>query len=92
MEYANYLAKNGEPASAERKISHVLENYFESMPEQILAEPETPNHEAGLRDLERNGGETIKELEWSYAEYVEAALSLMDPGIKSTSILRLQKE
>ncbi|MCL5431447.1 MAG: hypothetical protein M1564_04100 [Candidatus Marsarchaeota archaeon] len=92
LECASYLARNGNSAAAERKIAHVLEHHFDSMPEQVLVEPESPNHEAGLRDLERNNGETIKELEWSYAEYIEAVLSLIAPGIWSTSIIRLQKE
>jgi GH15 family glucan-1,4-alpha-glucosidase len=92
LECANYLARKGDRDAAERKIFHVLEQHFDSMPEQVLVDPESPNHEAGIRDLERNNGETIKELEWSYAEYVEAVLSLVDPGMQNAGIIRLKTD
>ena len=91
LEMASYMAKKGNIDFAEEKVSHILNNYFEDMPEQVLVDPESPGCEAGVKDLERNNGEVIKELEWNYAELIEAAISLMSAkSNKMQHIMRVE--
>ncbi|MEM3841382.1 MAG: hypothetical protein QXN59_01660 [Candidatus Micrarchaeaceae archaeon] len=91
LEMASYMAKKGNIAFAEEKVNYILQNYFDSMPEQVLIAPESPGNPEGLKDIERNNGETIKELEWNYAEFIEAAISLMLSKSSKQELVRLKR-
>ncbi len=76
LEYAGYLANHGDEDRAREIVRYVLKRYAKSMPEQEIVSPAHPESEEGQRDLDSNGGEPIKLLNWSCAAATDAIIIL----------------
>ncbi len=76
LEFARYYSRNGRQEDAKRILDYVNEKYIKqdfSLPEQELVNPanlDDPDHY-----FERNGSSMIRELGWSEAEYLRAAIA-----------------
>lgn len=78
LEYARYLAFNGNPENASEIINYVLHKHSSNMPEQEIVKPANPESREGAIDLQRNNGLPIQHLNWSYAAATEAILSTIN--------------
>jgi GH15 family glucan-1,4-alpha-glucosidase len=78
LEYARYLAFDGDLENASEIISYVLGKHSSSMPEQEIINPANPESREGAIDLQRNNGLPIQHLNWSYAAATEAMLSTIN--------------
>ena len=74
LEFAYYYLHNGDGLKAEKILDYIDKKYLKDgheLPEQELVNPASPNGDPD-KMLERNGGDVIKDLAWSEAEYLRA--------------------
>lgn len=75
LEFAYYYMSVGEHVKASRIMKYVQKKYLDlddQLPEQEIVDPASPGRDPD-KMLEKNGGNTIKDLAWSEAEYLRAA-------------------
>ena len=76
FERAVYAAREGDLQMADRKIWYAEAKYGDSLPEQEIVNPASPDSQKGMLHLRENGGRPIQRLAWSYASRISAVLEL----------------